>query len=59
MIAYLRDYGFNYGFMAESFETSVQWKNVNQLCKSVSKKIYDECKARGVKRDPFVSFRVT
>ncbi len=23
MIAYLRDYGFNYGFMAESFETSV------------------------------------
>jgi len=35
MIAYLRDFGFNYSFMAESFETSVPWDNVQPLCVSV------------------------
>ena len=59
MIAYLRDFAFNYGFMAESFETSVPWKNVGTLCKNVNKRIIDECKKRGVKKDPFISTRVT
>lgn len=31
MIAYLRDYGFQYCFFAESFETACQWKDVNKL----------------------------
>lgn len=31
MIAYLRDYGMHYGFFAESFETSVNWKLVPSL----------------------------
>lgn len=31
MIAYMRDYGMHYGFFAESFETSVNWKNVPSL----------------------------
>ena len=29
MIAYLRDFGFNYSFIAESFETSVPWSHVH------------------------------
>jgi hypothetical protein len=32
MIAYLRDFGFNYSFLAESFETSVPWDSVLPLC---------------------------
>ncbi|KAL4465819.1 hypothetical protein ABPG74_004056 [Tetrahymena malaccensis] len=59
VIAYLRDFAFQYGFIAESFETSVQWKNVSLLCKNVGKRIVDECKNQGVVREPFVSMRVT
>jgi len=42
----LRDYGFEYGFVAESFETSVPWNNVNMLCKKVGKRILDETRSR-------------
>jgi alkyldihydroxyacetonephosphate synthase len=59
VIAYLRDFGLNYGFIAESFETSVSWKNVHTLCKNVEKRIRDECKARKVIREPFISQRIT
>ncbi|EGR32374.1 hypothetical protein IMG5_085430 [Ichthyophthirius multifiliis] len=59
VIAYLRDFAFEYGFVAESFETSVQWKNVNSLCANVGNRIVQECKKQGIKREPFVSMRVT
>ncbi len=59
VIAYLRDFGFDYGFIAESFETSVPWKNLNNLINNVSKRISDELKKRGLKTSPFVSSRVT
>ena len=35
MIAYLRDLGLDYSFVAESFETSVPWSNVLVLCEKV------------------------
>ncbi|CAE7591427.1 AGPS [Symbiodinium sp. KB8] len=59
MIAYLRDYAMRYGFIAESFETSVPWSNVLSLCHDVKARIHRECKAVGVKKTPFVSCRVT
>lgn len=58
VIAYLRDIGFNYNFIAESFETSVPWRNVLPLCRNVKDRLHRACAARGVKR-PFVSCRVT
>jgi alkyldihydroxyacetonephosphate synthase len=36
MIAYIRDYGFQFSFFAESFETSCSWKNVPTLCQNVN-----------------------
>ena len=48
VIAYLRDFGLNYGFIAESFETTVPWSNVNLLVENVPKRLRNECKARGV-----------
>lgn len=48
VIAYLRDFGLEYGFIAESFETSVAWKNVSLLINNVTKCIKDECKKKGV-----------
>lgn len=59
MIGYIRDYGLNYGFFAESFETSVNWKNVGKLIQNVGKRIEDECSKRGIKKKPFVTSRVT
>ena len=32
-IAYLRDIGLHYGVIAESFETSVPWDRVADLCR--------------------------
>lgn len=39
MIGYIRDFGFKYNFIAESFETSVPWKDVSKLCAAVNKRI--------------------
>ena len=59
MIAYLRDFGFNYCFLSESFETSVPWDNVLVLCNSVKERIRKVAAGLGVKGTPFVSSRVT
>lgn len=59
MIGYLRDFGFKYNFIAESFETSLPWKDVAKMCTAVNKRIVDDCKRLGVKREPFISYRVT
>lgn len=32
LIAYTRDFAFNYFVLAESFETSVAWTGVSGLC---------------------------
>jgi alkyldihydroxyacetonephosphate synthase len=59
MIGYIRDFGLKYNFIAESFETSIPWKDVSKMCAAVSKRISTECKRHGVKREPFLSTRVT
>ena len=58
MIAYLRDFGYNYSFMSESFETSVPWDKVLELCENV-KKISEVASHYQLKHEPFVSCRVT
>jgi len=59
MIAYLRDIVMDYSFIAESFETSVSYKDALKLCDSVKKKIKDSCLALGVTTPPFVCCRIT
>lgn len=59
MIAYLRDFGFNYKFIAESFETSIKFENILPMCAAVKEKIFESAKRNGVKFKPFVSSRVT
>ena len=50
MIGYLRDFGFKYQLVAESFETSIPWKDVSKMCTAVSKRIMDDCKKHGIKK---------
>ena len=59
MIGYLRDFGFKYNFIAESFETSLPWKEVSKMCTAVNKRISQECRRHGIKKEPFLSSRVT
>lgn len=59
MIGYLRDFGFKYHFVAESFETSLPWKDVSKMCNAVSNRIESDCRKLGIKKKPFISFRVT
>jgi alkyldihydroxyacetonephosphate synthase len=58
-IAYLRDLSMTYSYVAESFETAVPWSNVLALCTGVRERIEKECKGKGIKQKPFVSFRLT
>nr|XP_034990501.1 alkyldihydroxyacetonephosphate synthase, peroxisomal isoform X2 [Zootoca vivipara]XP_034990510.1 alkyldihydroxyacetonephosphate synthase, peroxisomal isoform X2 [Zootoca vivipara] len=59
VIAYLRDLGMDHYIIGESFETSVPWDRVLDLCRNVKERIVRECKERGVQFVPFVSCRVT
>jgi len=59
VIAYLRDLGFEYFIVAESFETSVPWDRVLDLCRNTKDRILRECKERGVQFSPYATCRVT
>ncbi|XP_051565248.1 alkyldihydroxyacetonephosphate synthase, peroxisomal-like [Myxocyprinus asiaticus] len=59
VIAYLRDLGMDYYVIGESFETSVPWDRVLDLCRNVKERIVLECKERGVQFPPLSTCRVT
>lgn len=59
MIAYIRDLALRYAHLGESFETSVPWSRVLELCQAVSDRVHASCAALGVRGAPFVSCRVT
>ena len=59
VIAYLRDFGFEHYFLAESFETSVPWDRVLDLCRDVKECVKRKCSEAGVKHTPLSMCRVT
>jgi len=60
LIAYLRDYAYDHFYLSESFETSVNTKDVLQICEKVKDRIRKAAAARGIVHPPpFVSSRVT
>ena len=60
MIAYIRDFCLLNNVVAESFETSCPWSQVQPLCKNVKQAIIDAGAAHGQgRKDMFISFRVT
>lgn len=59
-IAYVRDFGTNYSYVAESMETSCPWSKVNTLQAKVRARMIASCESRGIKgKALFLSFRVT
>lgn len=59
VIAYIRDFGLQYSFIAESFETSVPWSRVTTVCANVKRVVTETARKAGVVRPPWVSCRVT
>lgn len=59
MIAYIRDFAYEYNFMAESFETSVPWSRTLELCEKVKERIRKSVQERGITVPPLVTCRVT
>ncbi|KAL7991602.1 hypothetical protein Chor_015858, partial [Crotalus horridus] len=53
------DLGMDYYVVGESFETSVPWDRVLDLCKNVKERMTRECKEKGVQFPPFATCRVT
>ena len=58
-IAYLRDFVMGFGVFAESFETTVSWTNVLELCNRVKLRLLKEFDAQGLPGQPFITARVT
>ncbi|MDE3155166.1 MAG: FAD-binding oxidoreductase [Acidobacteriota bacterium] len=58
-IAYLRDFFSDYNIAAESFETSVPWSRIDEVCQAVERTIVAACAASGVAGRPYLSYRVT
>ena len=58
-IAYVRDFVMRHQVLAESFETSVAWSDVADLCRNVKQRILDEHRQRGLPGAPFYGCRIT
>ncbi len=58
-IAYLRDFFSQFGIFAESFETSVPWDRIEDVCAAAETAVASECAARRVPGHPYLSYRVT
>ena len=59
VIAYLRDFGLNHQFIAESFETSAPWDKVDAVIRETKAQILRDCQNAGIASEPFISARVT
>lgn len=58
-IAYIRDFVMKHYFLAESFETSVPWSQVEALCANVKQRLAEEYERRKLPGKPFITCRVT
>jgi alkyldihydroxyacetonephosphate synthase len=58
-IAYLGDFMGQIGVVAETFETSVPWDRIEEVCTAAERALASECAARGVAGHPYLSYRVT
>ena len=45
---FCRDVGLDFQVVSESFETSVPWDRVNDLCRNVKDRVTHECQKQGV-----------
>ena len=58
-IAYIRDFLNQFHLMGETFETSVPWDRIHQVCQAARATLIEECQAHQVRGTPYLAYRVT
>jgi len=57
-IAYIRDFVNRFNVLGESFETSVPWDRIHQVCAAVREELAIQMKKHNVKGTPYLGYRV-
>jgi alkyldihydroxyacetonephosphate synthase len=58
-IAYLRDFFFTLDILGESFETSVPWSKIHQVCASVAEDLQAQHQKFNLPGKPYLSYRIS
>jgi alkyldihydroxyacetonephosphate synthase len=58
-IAYIRDFVASFHVIGETFETSVPWSKIQQVCRAVHERAAEEHKKHGLPGKFYVSYRIT
>ena len=58
-IAYIRDFLSQFHILGETFETSVPWDRIHQVCQAAREMLIAECRRYNVRGLPYLSYRVT
>jgi alkyldihydroxyacetonephosphate synthase len=58
-IAYIRDFLFKLHILGETFETTVPWSQVQQVCKSIEEALHQAHREYHLPGQPYLSYRVT
>ncbi|GAB4111402.1 MAG: FAD-binding oxidoreductase [Acidobacteriota bacterium] len=58
-IAYIRDFVAQYHIIGETFETSVPWSQIQQVCRAVQEKAAEQHRAFKLPGKFYVSYRIT
>ena len=58
-IAYIRDFFNQFQILGETFETSVPWNRIHEVCDGVQEELTDQCDRHNVYGKPYLAYRVT
>ncbi|HCK11029.1 MAG TPA: hypothetical protein DHW45_14215 [Candidatus Latescibacteria bacterium] len=58
-IAYIRDFVSQLGIMGETFETSVPWSRIQDVCDAVTEELDRQVERLGIQGRPYFTYRVT
>ena len=58
-IAYIRDFFTQFHILGETFETSVPWNKIHDVCRGVQQALTEKCTENRVTGKPYLSYRVT
>ncbi len=58
-IAYIRDFFNQFQLLGETFETSVPWDRIHDVCRGVEQELAAQCERHGIYGKPYLAYRVT
>ena len=58
-IGYIRDFVSQFNIVGETFETSVSWNRIHDVCKGVTDELARQLARHKVRGSPYLSYRVT